>query len=147
MKERRRRKLLAEPPASATGDIAFNLIIFFLVCASVQPDSGREQTLPRSEQQDEQQQPTENIEVQLTRDSVFLGDKLMLPADFPGNFREGLARALSSATRQSDRVVVVKSKPETPYFYWITITEMIEQAGGVVTIQREEEQEVVIPGT
>ncbi|MDE0736967.1 MAG: biopolymer transporter ExbD [Pirellulaceae bacterium] len=147
MKERRRRKLLAEPPASATGDIAFNLIIFFLVCASVQPDSGREQTLPRSEQQDEQQQPTENIEVQLTRDSVFLGDKLMLPADFPGNFREGLTRALSSATRQSDRVVVVKSKPETPYFYWITITEMIEQAGGVVTIQREEEQEVIIPGT
>ncbi len=147
MKERRRRKLLAEPPASATGDIAFNLIIFFLVCASVQPDSGREQTLPRSEQQDEQQQPTENIEVQLTRDSVFLGDKLMLPADFPGNFRKGLARALSSVTRQSDRVVVVKSKPETPYFYWITITEMIEQAGGVVTIQREEEQEVVIPGT
>ncbi|MEO2020990.1 MAG: biopolymer transporter ExbD [Pirellulaceae bacterium] len=147
MKERRRRKLLAEPPASATGDIAFNLIIFFLVCASVQPDSGREQTLPRSEQQDEQQQPTENIEVQLTRDSVFLGDKLMLPANFPGNFRKGLARALASATRQSDRVVVVKSKPETPYFYWITITEMIEQAGGVVTIQREEEQEVVIPGT
>ncbi|MFP6621373.1 MAG: biopolymer transporter ExbD [Pirellulaceae bacterium] len=147
MKERRRRKLLAEPPASATGDIAFNLIIFFLVCASVQPDSGREQTLPRSEQQDEQQQPTENIEVQLTRDSVFLGDKLMLPANFPGNFRKGLARALASATRQSDRVVVVKSKPETPYFYWITITEMIEQAGGVVTIQREEVQEVVIPGT
>lgn len=147
MKERRRRKLLAEPPASATGDIAFNLIIFFLVCASVQPDSGREQTLPRSEQQDEQQQPTENIEVQLTRDSVFLGDKLMPPADFPGNFRKGLARALASATRQSDRVVVVKSKPETPYFYWITITEMIEQAGGVVTIQREEVQEVVIPGT
>lgn len=147
MKERRRRKLLAEPPASATGDIAFNLIIFFLVCASVQPDSGREQTLPRSEQQDEQQQPTENIEVQLTRDSVFLGDKLMPPADFPGNFRKGLARALASATRQSDRVVVVKSKPETPYFYWITITEIIEQAGGVVTIQREEEEEVVIPGT
>ena len=147
MKERRRRKLLAEPPASATGDIAFNLIIFFLVCASVQPDSGREQTLPRSEQQDEQQQESENIKVQLTRDSVFLGDKLMLPADFPGNFQQGLARALSSATRQSDRVVVVKSKPETPYSYWITITEMIEQAGGVVTIQREEEEEVVIPGT
>ena len=147
MKERRRRKLLAEPPASATGDIAFNLIVFFLVCASVQPDSGREQTLPRSEQEEEQQQESENIKVQLTRDSVFLGDKLMLPANFPGNFRQGLARALSSATRQSDRVVVVKSKPETPYSYWITITEMIEQAGGVVTIQREEEEEVVIPGT
>ncbi len=147
MKERRRRKLLAEPPASATGDIAFNLIVFFLVCASVQPDSGREQTLPRSEQQEEQQQEAENIQVQLTRDTVFLNNNLMLPADFPGNFRRGLTQALASTTRQSDRVVVVKSKPETPYSYWITITEMIEQAGGIVTIQSEEEQQVIVPGT
>ena len=49
MKERRTNKLLIEPPASATGDIAFNLIIFFLVCASVQPNSGRSQTIPRSD--------------------------------------------------------------------------------------------------
>ena len=59
MKIRRRSSnLLIEPPSSATGDIAFNLIIFFLVCASVQPDSGRHQTLPRSEeteQHDERQ--------------------------------------------------------------------------------------------
>ncbi len=147
MKERRRRKLLAEPPASATGDIAFNLIVFFLVCASVQPDSGREQTLPRSEEEEKQQQPAENIKVQLTRDAVSLNGNVMPPADFPGNFRQGLNQALSKATRQSDRVVVVKSKPETPYSYWITITELIEQAGGVVTIQREEEEEVIVPGT
>jgi len=147
MKERRRRKLLAEPPASATGDIAFNLIVFFLVCASVQPDSGREQTLPRSEEEENQQQPAENIKVQLTRDTVYLNGSVMSPADFPGNFRQGLNEALAKATRQSDRVVVVKSKPETPYSYWITITELIEQAGGVVTIQREEEEEVIVPGT
>ena len=147
MKERRRRKLLAEPPASATGDIAFNLIVFFLVCASVQPDSGREQTLPRSEEEENQQQPAENIKVQLTRDTVYLNGSVMSPADFPGNFRQGLNKALAKATRQSDRVVVVKSKPETPYSYWITITELIEQAGGVVTIQREEEEEVIVPGT
>jgi len=44
----RKNNLLVEPPSSATGDIAFNLIVFFLVCASVQPDSGRHQTLPRA---------------------------------------------------------------------------------------------------
>ncbi|MEC9091585.1 MAG: biopolymer transporter ExbD, partial [Planctomycetota bacterium] len=68
MKERRQRKLMVEPPASATGDIAFNLIVFFLVCASVQPDSGRQQTLPRSEQ--EAQEQSENIEVQIGRNTV-----------------------------------------------------------------------------
>ena len=43
-------KLLVEPAAVATGDIAFNLIVFFLVCASVQPDRGKKQDLPASEQ-------------------------------------------------------------------------------------------------
>ena len=143
MKERRRRKLLAEPPASATGDIAFNLIVFFLVCASVQPDSGREQVLPRSEQQQQEQKQMENIEVQLTRDRVFVNGSPMKINEFPANFQGALTRALENKASQSDRVVIVKSKPETPYSYWITITEMIEQAGGVVTIQREEEQVIV----
>jgi len=147
MKERRRRKLLAEPPASATGDIAFNLIVFFLVCASVQPDSGREQILPRSEQQQEKEKQAENIKVQLTRDTVYLNGSLMRPSNFPGNFQAALGSALEKTTRQSDRVVVVKSEPETPYSHWITVTELIEQAGGVVTIQREEEQQITIPGT
>jgi len=140
MKERRRRKLLAEPPASATGDIAFNLIVFFLVCASVQPDSGREQVLPRSEKDQQEQEQLENITVQLTRDRVFVNQAPMTNNGFPENFQNALAAALQNKISQSDRVVVVKSEPDTPYSYWITITEMIEQAGGVVTIQREEEQ-------
>ena len=62
MRARRGRKFLVEPPASATGDIAFNLIVFFLVCASVQPDSGRHQTLPRSEEIDQQQEKMEKLQ-------------------------------------------------------------------------------------
>ena len=139
----KRRSSQAEVPSMAMGDIAFNLIVFFLVCASVQPDSGREQVLPRSEQQQQEQKKTENIEVQLTRDRVFVNGSPMKINDFPANFQGALTRALENKTSQSDRVVVVKSKPETPYSYWITITEMIEQAGGVVTIQREEEQVIV----
>ena len=67
MKLRRRNNLLVEPPSAATGDIAFNLIVFFLVCASVQPDSGRKQSIPKSESKTEKQQQSENIEVSITR--------------------------------------------------------------------------------
>ena len=52
MKLSRKSKVISEPPSAATGDIAFNLIVFFLVCASVQPDSGRKQDIPRSESKD-----------------------------------------------------------------------------------------------
>ena len=48
-----RRPLLVEPPSSAATDIAFILMIFFLVCASVQPGTGREQTIPRSEEEED----------------------------------------------------------------------------------------------
>lgn len=140
MRERRRNKLMVEPPSSATGDIAFNLIVFFLVCASVQPDSGRQQTLPRSEQESEEQ--SENIEVQLGRNTVMLNGNVLRQEDFDA----ALKRALTGKTRDEDRVVIVKSKADTPYYHWVTVTEMIESAGGIITIQTEEEQQVVVPG-
>lgn len=141
MKQRRQRKLMVEPPATATGDIAFNLIVFFLVCASVQPDSGRQQTLPRSEEESEEQ--TEKIEVQLGRSTVMLNNNVLAQADFDA----ALERALKGKNRAEDRVVIVKSKADTPYHHWVTVTEKIELAGGIVTIQTEEEQQVVVPGS
>ena len=138
---RRDSKLLVEPPASATGDIAFNLIVFFLVCASVQPDSGRKQTLPRSEQEEQQQEEQKQIEVQLTRTVASLnGDPLPRK-----EFAVRLRRLLESKSTPEDRVVVVKSKPDVPYDFWIEVTGVIEQAGGLITIQREEEQTVRVP--
>ena len=62
-----------------TGDIAFNLIIFFLVCASAAPDSGRRQNIPRSETTKEQEQKAQHIEVQLTRTTMAITGDAVLP--------------------------------------------------------------------
>jgi biopolymer transport protein ExbD len=140
-KKRLRLSPMVEPPASATGDIAFNLIVFFLVCASVQPDSGREQSLPRSDQESEEQ--TENIQVQLTRNAVMLNGAILSQDDFA----IALSRSLKGKSRQEDRVVIVQSKPDTPYSHWVIVTEMIEQADGIVTIQTEEVQQIVVPNS
>lgn len=140
MRSRRSNKLLVEPPSVATGDIAFNLIVFFLVCASVQPDSGRKQTLPRSEETQKQEQKSENVEVMLTRSTAAINGDLVTPA----NFLPRLRTLLAGKPRPEDRVVVVKSRPDTPYTFWIDITSLIEQAGGTVTIQREEERTVQV---
>ena len=134
MKERRTSKLLVEPPASATGDIAFNLIVFFLVCASIQPDSGRPQTIPRSDKEEQQQQEN-NIEVALTENVVMIDGQVQEDAAFFGLVQE----RLRNKVRDEDRVVIVKSDSNTPYSRWIKFTELIEQAGGIITIQTEEE--------
>lgn len=140
MRVARTTKLLVEPPSSATGDIAFNLIVFFLVCASIQPDSGRKQTIPSSETVEEDKQ-TENIEVALTRTAVLVN------GDVIPNKRLGsrLKTLLATKSQPDEKVVVVKSAPDTPYNHWIFATTTIEDAGGIITLQLEEEREVVVP--
>lgn len=141
MKERRQSKIIADFPALATGDIAFNLIVFFLVCISVQPDSGRQQELPRGEES-EQNQEAENLEVALSRTTqriTIAGDNVSM-TDAPARFK----RLLAGKPRPEDRVVVVKSEQDTPYHHWITVTTMIEAQGGIITIQTEEEQQVTV---
>jgi biopolymer transport protein ExbD len=137
---RRNTKLLIEPPSAATGDIVFNLIIFFLVCASSQPDSGRRQDIPRSETQKEKQQQSDNLEVALTRTGVTINGA---EASLDG-FRERIGGLLGAKKRPEDRVVVVKSAKDTPYRHWILITGWIEEAGGTITLQLQEEREVTV---
>jgi hypothetical protein len=53
---------------------------------------------------------------------------------------------LAGKSQPGDRIVVVKSAPDTPYSHWIFVTSVIEDAGGIVTLQIEEEREVQVPG-
>jgi len=140
VKIRRRSKLLVEPPTHATGDIAFNLIVFFLVCASVQPETGREQEIPRADPKQEQSQQSENIEVSLTRNTVAINGTPVRMESFP----QQLKSLLQGKRNASERIVVVKSKPDTPYEFWIAITGRIEELGGYVTLLLEEERTITL---
>lgn len=129
----KRTKLLVDPPASASSDIAFILIIFFLVCAAVQPESGIAQVLPKTEEKTDKREQSKNLEVSITRSSIVLnGSPLKLP-----EFAQRLAKDLSEKERDADRIVIVKSAPDTPYFLWIEVSQIIEKAGGILTLELE----------
>lgn len=141
MKIRRRSKLLVESPSVATGDIAFNLLVFFLVCASVQPESGRPQDIPRSEEKKEKVEQSQNLEVSMTRTTVGINGQTVPLADFASRIRQLLA----GKSRPEDKIVVVKSAKDTPYAQWILVTGAIEDSGGTITLQLQEEQVVPVP--
>lgn len=129
----KRTKLLVDPPASASSDIAFILIIFFLVCAAVQPESGIAQVLPKTEEKTDKRDQSKNLEVSITRSSIVLnGSPLKLP-----EFAQRLAKDLSEKERDADRIVIVKSAPDTPYLLWIEVSQIIEKAGGILTLELE----------
>lgn len=132
-------KMLIEPPSVATGDIAFNLLVFFLVCASTQPDAGRKQDIPRSDPQQQQTEQSQNIEVALTRTTAAINGQIKGPTEFFNDLR----LLLAAKTKPEDKVVVVKSTKDTSYDQWILYTGYIAEAGGIVTLQLEEEQTVM----
>ncbi len=132
----KRGKLLVDPPASASSAIAFILIIFFLVCAAVQPETGIAQILPKTEEKTEKQEQSKNIEVSITPNSIILNGSPLKLNEFPLK----LNAALSKKTRDEDRIVTVKSAPNTPYPLWIKISQVIEQAGGILTLEIESDR-------
>jgi biopolymer transport protein ExbD len=128
-----------EPPAVLLVDIAFNLLIFFVVCASTQPTEGRKQDIPGSETTSAAQpQKNETIDVALTRTTATINGERVRAAQFVTRLRE----LLRGRNRPEDRIVVVKSSPDTPYDHWIDVTGWVEEAGGVITLQIEETREV-----
>ena len=135
-----RQPLLVEPPSSAATDIAFILMIFFLVCASVQPGTGREQTIPRSEEEENQTQQSNNIEVSISPGAVVV-DGEPIPTH---RLRRKLEAMLAGKQLEDDRVVIVKSSPRTSYQHWIAVTTIIEQAGGIITLQLEKKETISV---
>ena len=132
---------MVEPPAVLLTDIAFNLLIFFVVCASMEPSDGRKQDIPAANKQTENQpQQSENIEVSLTRSTASVNGEQVRMSDFLPRMRN----LLRGKKKVEERVVLVKSAKDTPYEHWIRVTTLIEEAGGVTTLQMEEEQQVQV---
>lgn len=136
----RRNKLLVEPPAGASSDIAFILIVFFLVCASVQPEQGRPQVIPKTEEEPDKQEQDKNTKVKLTRTVAILNDDAV--AD--DTFFPRINALLAPKSKPEDRVVMLKSEKDVSYERWISFMSQIEKAGGIVTLELEEENTRVV---
>ncbi len=119
-------------------DLAFNLLIFFVVLASdVKDEKGRPQQVPAASQDKATEKKSENVEVVLTRTTVSVNGSVLPDTAFAAKVKD----LLTGKEKPDERIVVVKSDKDTPYSRWIIVTGMIEKAGGVITLQLEEEKE------
>jgi biopolymer transport protein ExbD len=119
-------------------DLAFNLLIFFVVCASITPEKGRPQQMPSASKDKPNEQKSLNVEVEMGRTTILVNkDEVPL-----SELKAKLKGLLANKTKPEERIVVVKSANDTPYRQWILVTGQIEQAGGVITLQLEDEKEV-----
>lgn len=122
-------------------DLSFNLLIFFVVCASsAQDQKGKPQQVPSTQGEKSAETKPQNVEVAMTRTTVSLNGAAVPVSELKAK----VAAMLASKTKPEDRIVEVKSAKDTPYSMWIRVTGAIEEAGGVVTIQVDVEKDVVV---
>ncbi len=96
--------------------------------------------MPRSEPEPQKDKQSQNIEVELTRDAVIMNGNPVLK----DTFIKTINLKLADKAREEDKIVAVKSRKEVPYSHWMDITGIIEDAGGIITLQLEEEQTVQV---
>src|SRR4051812_8675739 len=84
-------------------DLAFNLLIFFVVCASsAQDEKGRPQQMPSASKEKTTEQKSTNIEVAITRTAVSVNGEDVPIADFKAKLTGMLA-----GKKNPENVVVV----------------------------------------
>ena len=131
-----------EPPTIMLTDLAFNLLIFFVVCASTEPETGRKQNISGgSKDKQAAQQGEQNIEVYLTSTDASINGNITPLPDLTAKLKD----MLKGKTKPEQKVVVIKTRKDAPYRFWVQVTGLIEEAGGVIAMQLEETKEVVKP--
>lgn len=131
-----------EIPLTSTSDVAFLLLIFFLVAASNAVDKGTPLDLPQTSRQ-QQKSESQNIEVGVTKDAITFNGEAM---DING-LQDALKLKLAGATEPSLRVVMLTAANDVDYQRWTRVVADIEAAGGIVAPQLEEEDQQQAGGT
>ena len=86
-------------------DLAFNLLIFFVVCASTEPEKGRPQQVPSASKETASEAKAQNVEVAIARTTVQVNG-----ADVPASgLSSKLTELLAGKARSEDRIVIVKN--------------------------------------
>jgi len=138
VKTKERRELQIE--LSAFADVAFLLIIFFILTTSLIRPKGKEIAIPSTEAPQEKKAEEKMPTVALVRDNIQFGDseENMRDITLP-ELRVTLYRMELPAKADKDRMIVVTVGVDVPYQRYFEVVTAISTAGGVVALMEETE--------
>ena len=141
MKLRRRRQQekkhrSGEIPTGSFSDIAFLLIIYFLVVTSLVKNRSISVDMPTGEKT-EQAQADKTPTINLRGNDIYFGEDRV---NFEG-LNQRLAVLKLKEKDPKDRVVLLESTPETAYDLYYQALAAINTNGGVVALVQEEDAE------
>ena len=119
-------------------DIAFLLIIFFILTTSLNRPMGRIIDMPSTSTPDQQKSNATTPSVNILADRIMFvegegsGKEVTL-----SELRSDLMSRGLAAASESDRMVLLEVAPEVPYERYFQVITMISEAGGIVAMLTE----------
>lgn len=131
----KRRPMKADVPSVAMGDIAFNLLIFFVILAKAQDDTHLEWEPAKATKLEEYRNAKVSVVIDKENKLYFNGQQLG-QAQLAGKIEELLGDAPAG-----DRLVLLKVHREATAMYYEPVIEAISEAGGDLVHMLEEKRE------
>ena len=149
-------KLRREPeepeiPSSSMADIAFLLIVFFMVTTVFASTRGLDYLLPQQQDIQDEIEPEEAVHIKVMPDATVIVD------GNPMALHEILPYLAPKLERNPDKPVMLQTLPDSPYYAMVDVYDQLKQAenapkdGGIglkiknisIPTQKEIEREVV----
>jgi biopolymer transport protein ExbD len=132
---KKKRAMAGEVPLDSFSDIAFLLIIFFMVATVLTTTQGFITDLPAG--QENKQAAEEKVpSIMLTGSQILYNSK---PVSFDELRATLIQLKLAEKTEPSKRIVQLESSPTTTWEYYFPVWAAIVKHGGVVAIVKPEE--------
>ena len=116
----RRRRTEQEIPTSSMADIAFLLIIFFMLTAVFTSTRGIETRFPEDDPRDTDVQPDEAIHIKIEGEDQFVVDKSPMTYEEMGGYIQ------AKIETAPEKPVIIETLPEVPYYVMIDVFDLLK---------------------
>ena len=120
MNLRDRHRSAAEIPTSSMADIAFLLIIFFMLTAVFATTEGLEFDLPEDDPTQLDVQPEEAIHIKILGEGQHVVDKTPMTLEEMGGYVQ------MKMQQSPDKPVIIQTEPNVPYFVMIDVFDLLK---------------------
>lgn len=135
---RKREKAEADIDVGAFADIAFLLIIFFILTTSILRTTGQEVNMPQAQTPEDRQVDERTPSVNLTGNIILFGeDEDNMEEVTLEQLRSKLFRMNLHDAEDQERMVVLEISGEVTYDQYFKVVTLISSAGGIVALMEE----------
>lgn len=121
MRRRSHLRRSAEVPTASMADIAFLLIVFFMLTAVFTSTQGLRFQFPKDDPTDLNVQPEEAIHIQIIGEGQFRVDRMPMTLEQVGGYVQ------SRMQQNPNKPVIIQTLPDVPYFAMVDVFDLLKQ--------------------